>query len=147
MTIKGQHKLQLLWLLRLLFKVNQQIATIIPGLRQKCEIARLILHLKMSINHLISWTPASCTVPIILLDAAKLGIGLIFSVYNWDQSKLVCKGAYQRVIRYHHEIRPQIQSSLIRGHFSQKPGFTKVAVGQIWLMNNLISFWQFVPRL
>ena len=91
---------------------------------------------------------AKCiTVPIILLDAAKLEIGLIFSVYNWDQSKLVCKGAYQRVIRYHHEIRPQPQSSLIRGHFPQKPGFTKMALAQTWPMNNLISFWQIVPRL
>ena len=87
------------------------------------------------------------TVPCIFLDAAKIGIGLIFSVNNWDQSKLVCKGAYQRVIRYHHEIRPQPQSSLIRGHFPQKPGFTKMAVGQRWPMNNLISFWQFLPRL
>ena len=88
-----------------------------------------------------------CTVPIIFLDAAKLGIGLIFSVYNWDQPKLVCKGAYPRVIRYHLEIRPQPQISLSGGHFPQKPGFRKMAVGQRWLVNNLISFVQFVPRL
>ena len=87
------------------------------------------------------------TVPCIFLDAAKLGIGLNFSVYNWDQPRLVCNGAYQRVIRYHHEIRPQPQSSLIRGHFPQKPGFTKMALAQTWPMNNLISFWQIVPRL
>ena len=55
------------------------------------------------------------------------------------------KGAYPRVIRYHHEIQPQPQSSLTRGHFPQKPGFRKMAVGQRWPMNNLISFWQFVP--
>ena len=89
----------------------------------------------------------SNTVPIIFLDAAKLGIGLIFSVYNWDQPKLVCKGAYPRVIRYHLEIRPQPQISLSGGHFPQKPGFRKMAVGQRWLVNNLISFVQFVPRL
>ena len=90
---------------------------------------------------------AASTVPCIFLDAAKLGIGLNFSVYNWDQPWLVCNGAYQRVIRYHHEIRPQPQSSLIRGHFPQKPGFTKMALAQTWPMNNLISFWQIVPRL